>query len=943
MTRRPDPAELIQAAARTAGLGQRSDPDLLSAFLDRNESTAFEALVRRHGPLVLSACRHVLRDDAAAEDAFQATFTLLYRTADSIRHRPSLAGWLFRVARRCATNVRRAAERRERREARAARRETTPPADASWREALAILHEELDRLPERYRLPLIHCYLQGLSRDEAARRLDWTLNEVRGRLERGRVRLRTRLEKRGITLSAGLLAAATTSADTLPRSLLDAIHQSVQAPLATLRHGPVLVPSRGAILVAGALAVAVLVAFAGGGRDPQDRAPVEPPKIPEPVVAANPARATVAVRVLDPEGKPFRGAKLHAFGPDPTSDYLRVPVLQTGSLRVPDAAWVSNSFSMTDIDGRGSVTVPTVRTISTETSVSPYSTTIVATADGYGPGWWFADAGEPPKEFAVRLVKDLPIRGRLLHLEGKPAVGVSVRVVFTEDRPLELKGRVNWPKPDPPVDTATTKILYGPPPGAPAHVLTDKDGRFTLTGLGRDRLVLLRVSGAGVADETIPVFTNTDVDVKEERYGKPMKSEFVYSLVPVRPIRGTVRDAANGTPVEGVVVREPDGRGVTTNRDGRYELPVPVNRPEYPIRVDPAEGIAYFPTRIVTPGAPGAGPLTSDVNLHAGVPVRGRVIDGRTKKPISGGVVTYAPLAPNPAVRALGDEYLGPLVTPPARVAADGTFRLTALPGPGALLVEADPYRYPAARVDPTAVFPRAGRLDAETSADRLILQTRGGKQQTVRQEQFRAVVLMDVEQAKPPGDVVITLTPADPIRGRVLDPDGKPLAGARVRGLMANNGHLSRPLPSAGFEASPLNPDRPRHFYIRHDARKLAGTVVVFKSGTEPIDVTLRPWGSVTGRVREPDGKPAQYAIRVTSAGETGPDGKAVQSVLGLEHVTNRDGTFRIDGLIPGVRYEFAYDNFQDNSGRQGTIARGVEAKEGETKDLGETRMAAK
>src|SRR4029078_10442771 len=98
--------------------------------------------------------------------------------------------------------------RRERRiGARAGPRGPTAPPDRSRREACAILHEELDRLPDGYRLPLLLCYLDGKSRDEAAGEWGWTVTRVRGQLERGRDRLRKRLQKRGIALSAGLLAA----------------------------------------------------------------------------------------------------------------------------------------------------------------------------------------------------------------------------------------------------------------------------------------------------------------------------------------------------------------------------------------------------------------------------------------------------------------------------------------------------------------------------------------------------------------------------------------------------------------------------------------------------------------------------------------------------------------------------------------------------------------
>src|SRR5262245_32891870 len=117
---------MIGSATRTAVLVRSlnagpTDADLLAAFLDRRDEVAFASIVRRHGPLVLSTCRHLLRDEATADDAFQATFVALVRKAATLRRYPSLAGWLFGAARNCARHLRRASDRRARRELRAAR------------------------------------------------------------------------------------------------------------------------------------------------------------------------------------------------------------------------------------------------------------------------------------------------------------------------------------------------------------------------------------------------------------------------------------------------------------------------------------------------------------------------------------------------------------------------------------------------------------------------------------------------------------------------------------------------------------------------------------------------------------------------------------------------------------------------------------------------------
>jgi RNA polymerase sigma factor (sigma-70 family) len=190
-------------------LGAMPDRGLLEHFARGGEpaEAAFGTLVERHGPMVLRVCRHVLADGHLAEDAFQVTFLLLARQARSIHDPDALAGWLHRVARRVALRARAGAHRRNEREAGQARDIAVSATDPLQRDELrAIVHEEIDRLVEAQRLPILLCALEGLSHEEAAQRLRWPLGTVKSRLVRGRRSLQSRLERRG--LAPALLLAA---------------------------------------------------------------------------------------------------------------------------------------------------------------------------------------------------------------------------------------------------------------------------------------------------------------------------------------------------------------------------------------------------------------------------------------------------------------------------------------------------------------------------------------------------------------------------------------------------------------------------------------------------------------------------------------------------------------------------------------------------------------
>jgi RNA polymerase sigma factor (sigma-70 family) len=214
----------LKLAMAAEALADCSDRELVDRLRSDQDDGAFRAILERHGPMVYQVCRRVLSSQADVEDAFQATFLVLVRRGHTIRRRASLASWLHGVAHRTAIKLRTQAGRRRRREEKVARGDAAVLRDdTTWGELRAILDEELGALPDACRAPLVLCYLEGRTQDEAAAQLDVSKSTLRRHLERGRELLGRRLARRGVTLAAALAAPLVSDCvhgAALPRTLL---------------------------------------------------------------------------------------------------------------------------------------------------------------------------------------------------------------------------------------------------------------------------------------------------------------------------------------------------------------------------------------------------------------------------------------------------------------------------------------------------------------------------------------------------------------------------------------------------------------------------------------------------------------------------------------------------------------------------------------------------
>jgi RNA polymerase sigma factor (sigma-70 family) len=305
-------------------LAVESDRQLVERVLATRDEAALLTMVLRHGTMVHQVCRRVLRHPQDAEDAFQATFLVLAHELHALRQHSSLAGWLHGVALRISRKARARAMARRRWEAGAALPEAVPPDDLSGSEVRSALDVELSRLPDKWRLPLVLCYLEGQTQDEAADRLGWSKSTLRRRLEQARAALGSRLKGRGIAWSALLPTALVADSQSATAMSLACVDTTVAAAFAVVNgkslalaaSARVAVLTEGVLttmfvkkiaIVAGTLIVLALMTAAVGQHF--YAASAAPTPVPSKTGAQGPARPD--------EGPPLRVASAWAEGPEP--------------------------------------------------------------------------------------------------------------------------------------------------------------------------------------------------------------------------------------------------------------------------------------------------------------------------------------------------------------------------------------------------------------------------------------------------------------------------------------------------------------------------------------------------------------------------------------------------------------------------------------------------
>ncbi len=287
-------AQTVRLVRRYARGPDRNDGELLTRLVDNRDPAAAEALIRRHGPMVLSVCRRLLPHSQDADDAFQATFLVLLRKAATVRPRNLVGPWLYGVARITALRARSvAAKRRARQEPLMDRPDLTPRPD---HDLAAVVDLELARLPEKYRLPIVLCDLEGRSHREAAEQLGWPQGTVSGRLFRGRQMLAARLTARGVVASVAAVAAVLAEgiADARVPAALGEITAAaaatglIRGPVAALTEGVLKTMMLTKLKVMASLTVlavggAVLLGLRSVAADPQDKK-TDPPAAARQVV-----------------------------------------------------------------------------------------------------------------------------------------------------------------------------------------------------------------------------------------------------------------------------------------------------------------------------------------------------------------------------------------------------------------------------------------------------------------------------------------------------------------------------------------------------------------------------------------------------------------------------------------------------------------------------------
>jgi RNA polymerase sigma factor (sigma-70 family) len=941
--------QLRGLAAGRRGLDE-SDEQLLQAFTADRDEPAFAALVRRHGPMVLAVCRRVLGHQQDAEDAFQATFLVLARGANSLRKKTALAGFLHGTAYRIALGAKRAVARRRKHEAQApVRPPSNPSNELLWREVQALLDEEIARLPDPYRSVFVLCCLENVGLAGAARRLGLKEGTVSSRLTHARQRLRRRLSRRGVELTVLLAATAlaTPSSSALPAVLLTATTSATVSPtVAALMHAGLNGLSAGKVKMAAAILLVGSLLTGAGLCVYRTSAPITQglPGEPSPVPKRNDnpqtappkheAAKTVEIqgRVFDPDGKPKAGAKLFFLGE-------REKLRQLG---------------VSDGDGRFTVAVP-------KEAKQNFLDFLIARSDGTGLDFLALDSLKRGKQVELRLVKDNAIRGRVVNTEGKPVRGVRVAAGQIETylnnsldsfmaawMNLFAGGK----------GLGTQKQLWSDP-GVLFATTTDAEGRFTLHGIGGERTVHLHFSGGGIADTSAWVVNRTGFDPKpynqanmeRDREGRRSVNwrwfllsgpDFSVVVESEKVIRGVVTDVDTGKGRPGLEVLlthykdEPleDGPKAKTDAQGRYEIHGARKAKSYLLAVPCDPATATMSSQVWVEGTDGYRPVTANIRVKKGVLLTGKILDGTTGESLPGFVMA-AVLRGNPFVK----DY--PTFKPlfmaqcdsSGRTDADGTFRLVIIPGPLLLMANeasrsstvfkwtgADP-KYPQYFTENGRGFYGANLMAPLQGAWNKVLEIKPGV----------ALVKQDIILERQEALTVV----------RVQDAEGRPVNGAWGA---ANGRDIWIPYGqgengSCSVYGEPAG--KPQLLVFYEPERKLAGTLTMKGDEKQPLVVKLGPAGAIKGRLLDADGKPLAGMVVDLRYSENAAEKIHERAHEGKEIVSDANGAFAFDEVIPGWEFDLSFRRATRKFEREAKPAGAtIQIKPGESRDLGAIRL---
>jgi RNA polymerase sigma factor (sigma-70 family) len=904
------------------GPGLLGDRQLLERFTAAREEAAFAALVRRHGPMVHGVCRRVLGNAHDAEDAFQATFLVLASRAGTIGKAESVGGWLYQVAYNTALKARASAAARRRREQRVGGRPPADPlAEVTGRELLGVLDEELHKLPERQRAPLVLCYLEGLTRDEAAGRLGFSQSTLKRRLEEGRERLRRRLERRGLALSAALLTAgvggaavsSSLGAATVAAGLAvasggrPAVSAGAASLLRAMSAGPrkavAAVLAAVAVAAAGAALLACRAPAAAGGDPPQAVGAPQPAPEVRPAEPAVPEKPDLSLKgtVVDAAGKPVGGAKVAVIA----------LVEQPYRGRVGQRGHKVLASGEADKEGRFRLDCAPAMP-----SRVPFRQ-LLASAPDHGLGWLplSDDAGEA--DLKVKLPDEQVIRGRLIDLQGKGAGGVKLHVA--EVLPTPNRGAVGWNTGGTSTSSRMTPAASAPPlydfpaqpaklDAWPAEVKTDDGGRFVVRGVGKDQGVTLLATDERFAPQRLVVSTAA----------KDRPEAVERALEPARWLEGQVVGEDTGKPIGQKVLLDFSRAGellqVWADEKGHFRvncLPGLITVEPYP-----PDGSPYL-TRVAFLAWPKGGKTRHEVKveLPRGALVSGQVTEADSGKPVAGAVLSYLPSQDN----AVNGMMLSWLRSPGefVRTKDDGTFMATVYPGKGVLMAKGPTRDYVPERLDSKELG--LGPFGASVYAD--------------------AAVPLDLKPGADAPPVALKVRRGVTVKGRVLDPDGKPAKSALLyhAGSLQDQGdrayfldHSPAPLAvkDGAFTLTGLDPKAETPVYVLDRKNEVGGRLVVSgKSAGEEVTIKLQPCARAKGRVVDAAGKPQAGQFLAGLRLLLAPDDRVFLfwPVGGLG--SDRDGRLTVPGLIPGATYRY-FD---------GKKQRDFTAEAGKTHDLGE------